>query len=396
MRTLKTISAILVCGLILSSVPCRLFAQEDEDDDAEKVIFMEVPPVITTPSHGGNEILQNLVNMIGKKRDIVPVYFYTPETQSGFGVSGVHLFSCEGSCDPTRPSSLRLTAVGTTTGQRVFSVAPEIYFNKGEYIFRSALTFLTFKDRFYGLGEQTVEGVYETFGSQDTILTTSLLRRISPKIYAGLVEHFRQTKILSVSDNGLPVQGDIPGSQDANVSSLGVTVIRDTRNNIFEPSEGSLCSFTSSRYDKIFGSDYEFMKSTIDLRKYFPCFTTHVLAIEGLAQWVNGDVPFQDMPYVGGQNVMRGYYMGRFRDNDMMFARWQYRMPLYWRFHLAFFEGFAALADRFSDFRADEIKEAHGFGIRYMVDPDNKINIRLDFGFTPDSAKTYLTFLEAF
>jgi outer membrane protein assembly factor BamA len=340
-------------------------------------------------------VFQDIIHEFQDKPDFLPVIFYTPETLLSFGVSGIAFFKPGEALSKKNSSSVRVTVVGTTSGQSVINIVPDIHFKGNNYILRGGLTYLIFNDRFFGLGSQTQPDVYEKFASIDAIGTLQFLKKLSASLYAGPVYHFRNVDIASVSDHGLST--NVAGSNGGNVSGLGATINLDTRNDLFEPDRGSLCMLTSTCYDEVFGSNYNFVKSTLDLRHYFPCFGKDVLAVEGIAQWVGGgDVPFQDLPYVGGSNIMRGYYMGRFRGNDMVLATGEYRVPVWGRVSVAGFLGFAELEESVADFHTADIKDSYGFGFRYLIDREKKINLRLDFGFTPDSSGFYGTWLEAF
>jgi hypothetical protein len=47
-------------------------------------------------------------------------------------------------------------------------------------------------------------------------------------------------------------------------------------------------------------------------------------------------------------------------------------------------------------FELSEAKPSGGFGVRYLYNADEGINIRLDFGFAEDSSGFYITAGEAF
>ena len=74
----------------------------------------------------------------------------------------------------------------------------------------------------------------------------------------------------------------------------------------------------------------------------------------------------------------------------------EYRVPLFWRIGAVAFGGIAAVANEFSEFRLESIKPSYGGGIRFALDEDDKINIRLDMGFGQNTNGFYLTIGEAF
>jgi len=107
-------------------------------------------------------------------------------------------------------------------------------------------------------------------------------------------------------------------------------------------------------------------------------------------------VPFQRLSKLGGSLLMRGYYEGRYRDHDLIVAQAEYRLPLWRRFGLTGFAGIGDVADKISRFRSREMKTSAGLGLRYMLIPEEKMNLRFDFGFGKDTSGFYVTITEAF
>ena len=92
---------------------------------------------------------------------------------------------------------------------------------------------------------------------------------------------------------------------------------------------------------------------------------------------------------------MRGYYEGRYRDKDMIAFQMEYRLPVWWRFGLVGFVGFGGVADKIKKFKLKKFKYSIGWGIRYLLIRNEKINVRLDFGYGESSSGTYITIGEA-
>ena len=93
---------------------------------------------------------------------------------------------------------------------------------------------------------------------------------------------------------------------------------------------------------------------------------------------------------------MRGYYEGRYRDKNMIVFQMEHRMPVWWRFGMVGFLGFGDVSDTIRNFALKEFKHSIGFGIRYLLNPEEKLNIRLDYAFGKDTSGFYITWFEAF
>ncbi|MEY3399085.1 MAG: hypothetical protein RL220_1679, partial [Bacteroidota bacterium] len=90
------------------------------------------------------------------------------------------------------------------------------------------------------------------------------------------------------------------------------------------------------------------------------------------------------------------YFEGHFRDRNIMMLQSEWRTRLWKRFGLAVFAHSAVLANDLGDFSTKYLKPAGGLGLRYLIDPDRRLNLRLDFALSTEASLFYLTVGEAF
>jgi len=110
----------------------------------------------------------------------------------------------------------------------------------------------------------------------------------------------------------------------------------------------------------------------------------------------HGNVPIRNLAMLGGSDVMRGYYAGRFRDNQLMSCQVEYRAPLFWRLGVVAFAGLGRVAKKMSDFSFNDLKYSMGSGLRIALKPKEKLNLRIDYGFGNHSRGLYVTIGESF
>ena len=60
------------------------------------------------------------------------------------------------------------------------------------------------------------------------------------------------------------------------------------------------------------------------------------------------------------------------------------------------FAGIGDVADSYSKYRLKDVKTSLGFGLRFLFDPKERINIRADFGFGRNTSGVYFAIEEAF
>jgi hypothetical protein len=135
----------------------------------------------------------------------------------------------------------------------------------------------------------------------------------------------------------------------------------------------------------------------LDVRKYFSFSPAQVLGLEARVVLETGNPPFWAMSLLGGDSIMRGYYLGRYRDRNMICWQAEYRWtPAVWRLGAVGFLGFGEVADKVANFKLSDFKYSVGFGLRYILNKEQNINIRLDFGFGSGAFGVYVTGGEAF
>ena len=108
--------------------------------------------------------------------------------------------------------------------------------------------------------------------------------------------------------------------------SIIASQVRDTRDNIFYPTEGTRTSL-SVEYAGL-GGDFDYTKLTGSIQKYYKVGHAQVLAFRGSAGYANEDLPEAALFEVGGQNSVRGYRDGQFSGNRMLMGTMEYRFPL--------------------------------------------------------------------
>ena len=102
------------------------------------------------------------------------------------------------------------------------------------------------------------------------------------------------------------------------------------------------------------------------------------------------------MSLLGGTKRMRGYYEGRFRDQNAALIQSEVRFDIYRRLGGVVFGAVGILGDNKSMLRPDDPKAAYGAGLRFTINRRDHLNIRADYGFGQQSSGFYLTIGEAF
>ncbi len=338
-----------------------------------------------TQKNGGNSLVA------------LPYAYYTPETKFAFGVGSIYSFRPSGAGPTVRPSNIRVALTYTQLSQIIMALMPEIYIDNEKYLFNGYFGFYKYPDKFWGIGNDTPASAEEGYRPKLFRSYTNVQKRIVPGLYLGLRYQFEYIKLDETDAEGVLRRRTVPGSEGGWASGLGVALTYDTRDNIYQPAAGMYHQAYAMFFQEGLGSDYSFRLLSLDLRKYFSVFGSHVLALQSFGSFISGEPPFQMMNMFGSSYWMRGYYYGRYRDRHMITFQGEYRCPLFWRFGAVGFAGFGDVGHDIEKFRLDEFKYSIGFGLRFLFDRQERINARLDMGFGEDgNSGIYAMVVEAF
>jgi outer membrane protein assembly factor BamA len=185
-------------------------------------------------------------------------------------------------------------------------------------------------------------------------------------------------------------------SRLAKISGIGGIISYDTREDDFYTYRGELIEIGFIRYSEMMGSDYNYNKVSINLKKYYKLYSS-VICGQIYTEMLGGDIPFYSYPSIGGDNVnnLRGYLDARYVDKFLTNIQIEYRFPVIWRFGMVIFVGVGEVEHKFSAV-TNHPHAAGGAGIRFMIDKESKINLRLDFAYNGNDVLTYFNILEAF
>jgi hypothetical protein len=322
----------------------------------------------------------------------LPILYYTPETDIAGGAAVMYLYK---NVSSRRASTVTADVIYTGKRQFIVEASGDQYFG-GEYRLLSDLSGRKYPNKFFGIGNDTPDSGEETYTARAFNLQAVLYKSIAANINVGPGLVLETTSIVEPTEDGLIAAGAVPGSKGGTSVGIGIVANRDTRDNTFAAESGSLCEVTIVLYRRAFGSDYSYNDVRVDVRNFISVFSHHVIAFQGVAESIDGTAPFQHYAEIGGQNLMRGYFEGRYRDKNSLAFQAEYRLPVWWRIGAVAFAGAAQVANRIGGFAFNRFWLSGGAGLRFAWSPEERVNIRLDYGVGSGSSGMYITLSEAF
>ncbi len=256
--------------------------------------------------------IQRAVQFVG-----VPIVFYTPETQFGFGGGAQLFFPRQSNVYNARKSNIFLDAMYTTRKQFIMDIKPQLFFLRGDLYLEAPFQFKVFPNFFWGVGNRTPDSAREQYNMRTISLGASLLHRLAPSINFGLKFWYEDYRMLEILENGILDREEIEGWEGARLGGLGLVINLDDRDVVESPTRGAFVQFSGEFSSQAFGATYSFNKFVLDFRKYFQPVEGHVIALQFFSEANFGTVPFQRKAWLGGPEKLRGYFRGRYMDDHM-------------------------------------------------------------------------------
>ena len=323
----------------------------------------------------------------------LPVVFYTPETHLAYGVLGVTLFKTDSTA---RTSNIDFAVIHTQNRQTVIEPTYTV-FTKGEkYLIRGMLLYTKFPELYYGLGHRTKLDQEELISYRSLRATNRFLRQLRQGWFVGVQQqYFKTFDIHRSTERPLPAQTLI-GELGSVVNGVGLASVIDTRDNIYSPSRGWYADVSFMKYANVLGSQFTFTNVLFDIRHYQALSPSTLLAGQFYLNMNNGEVPFKQAATLGGSSLLRGYYNGRYRDNNALIMQAEVRQRLVGRLGGVVFAGVGDVAHRLNEFAVGDLKPTGGLGLRYLISQKEHLNIRVDAAVGRQTHGFYINISEAF
>ncbi|MBI3790929.1 MAG: BamA/TamA family outer membrane protein [Gemmatimonadetes bacterium] len=323
-----------------------------------------------------------------------PTFFYAPETGFGGGGGLVRSVLLGDHDHEQRPSTLQVSGQVTQEQQLTVYTVGDLWTRHNAYHVTFEVTYSHYPQKFFGVGPQSADYA-EVWAPTLERVAASVSRKLHENLYVGvqgLVEH----EVVSVRDTGVLLSGAVPGQLGWNVVQLGALAQLDTREPYYFPLKGNLALVSLWYANAAFGSEFAYARASIDLRHYQGLGDGHVFAMQLLMDGVLGTIPFDRMPQIGGMTILRGLWDGRYRDRGMVALQTELRSAAWHRIGATAFASTGSVAASLRDLATRNFRVAGGFGLRFALTDDDRLNIRIDRGWSNGTSGTYFTLGEAF
>lgn len=319
------------------------------------------------------------------KLTVTPFLAYSPQTKLVLGAGGGWQFKTgAGAYDSaTRSSVLAGFGSFTTAGQWSIGGSLSRYTRGNRWWIDLGAQGAFFPLTYYGIGPFTEEADTNEMRNHLFEVDARVARQVARHLYTGL--YYRLRAYWNI-DWEFParIPDTLPGADGARSSGLGITLLYDSRNSTFTPTRGWFLLVEALANHEVIGSDRNYGTVVADARHYVRVTRRDIVAFNLVGQFNGSAVPIQSMSMLSGQTsslLMRGVYLGRFRDRHQLVGQADYRGSLGGRWGYVVF---GAAGNIFGSGTSvwDEMKFTGGLGIRFDVNPRDRLNLRADYTFT--------------
>ncbi|HKK71091.1 MAG TPA: BamA/TamA family outer membrane protein [Candidatus Krumholzibacteria bacterium] len=337
----------------------------------------------------------------GRSLTIVPFpfLFYQDETELGGGAS--LSFITRRQVEGARSENSGLLFLYTARDQYSIAAEFERYFDRERWHLEAMVGFQEFPADFFGFGNDTpADGseVYTPRGFEAAALLEYEFGgrwRTGPRLYARTQEMVRR------DDDGRLESLRPTGWDGTDLVQIGWSLIHDGRDHVFYPRSGWWLQAATDLSASALGSGTDHTAHQLDLRAFRTIGKgwpgDPVLATRLTFRHTAGDVPFDRLPSLGGANLLRGYFGGRFRDRTLYTLQAEVRTGHWKRLGTAVFTGVGRVANGLDALSLDDLHAVYGIGARLQLSSEENLHVRADLGFSDQGGTGfYLAFLEAF
>jgi len=312
----------------------------------------------------------------------VPVVGFSQERKLVIGLALIYAFYRNSYDFKALSSSLVVSGGLFHLDQIRYRFKPRIFGDKKQYREQEEVAYQHYTQNYYGIGNRTLDTSFANLRQLRISGSLDFQRRLSKKIFFGVRTQYQYDNIKDKTvHGGFPTSNLDFATKAGSTFWIGPTFIFDTRNFQNYADKGDYLRaqmLYSPRFFNISGRTIP--QLSIDGRHYKRIGRRQVLAANLVGQLsLSDNIPYFFLNQLGGSQIMRGYYTGRFRDRNVIEVQMEYRYRFLPRIAAAVFAGTGQVYG-IQPFDINHFKPDGGGGLRYFFDLASRSTIRIDYG----------------
>ena len=317
---------------------------------------------------------------------------YSKNTSFGIGLLAAGLYRLDRTDSITAPSDISIFANVSVSGFYALGVTGNNIFAHNKRRINYTVMFASAPRSFWGIGYDAGRNNPEsTYSEKRYLVEGRYLHEFLPHTYIGGLVSFEQTKGLKFTEPAY-LRGE---KLKYTATGIGAILEYDSRDFIPNPFRGVYVSFQETLFPKGLGNCGKTLwRTTFTADAYQRVWKDGVLAADLYAVFNTDGTPWPMLARMGGSQRMRGYYQGRYTDNDMITLQIELRQRIWRRIGCAVWGGAGNVFPSLGEFDWSQTLPNYGVGFRWEL--KKRVNVRLDYGFGKKTSGFLLSINEAF
>jgi len=374
----------------------------------KKIILMVMSLCVANISFAQKKLIQRIFS---NEKDTtrkasfmpIPVFGYAQETGFEFGLGSIYSFYIDKKDTLNRSSNFFGAASYSTEKTYNVTLRGDAWTKRNDYHFIGEMRFRNMPFNFYGIGNNTLHRDEDKLVQRMLKLQFDAEKAFARNTYTGVSLGFENYKFTDKEVGGI-FNNSLRDKDGGSVFFIGVSQSYDTRNSNNYPTKGFFGRISYQYAPSIFGGDnFTGSQIKVNVRNFWSLAPKVVLGVQALYHTVqSNNTSFYLLPQMGNDEMMRGYYGGRYRDENLLAAQAEIRYRFMERLGIVFFGGAGKVFANEEMALLRNFKPNYGVGGRYFFDPAKGLSVRLDYGVgekRPDEKRQsgfYISFAESF
>lgn len=317
---------------------------------------------------------------------------YSSDVKLGLGLVASGLYRMDRGDTLFQPSNVSMFGDIATSGFYMIGIRGNNIFPKDRYRLNYLVYTFSFPSVFWGIGYDMAanDANASQYTRKQNQFKVDFQFRIARNLYLGPLASFDYVDGLRFD------RPELLEGQDKSILSFGMGFVlnydsRDVMTNAYKGWYVRLEQYANTKW---LGNKYAYGRTDLIVDFYQKLWKGAVLAFDFHSQHNYGNVPWTMMAKMGGSYRMRGYYEGRYRDDNLSEIQIELRQHIYNRHGLVAWVGAGNVYKDFKSLRWGHTLPNYGIGYRWEF--KNRVNVRLDYGFGKGQSGFLFQINEAF
>ncbi|MGR3811256.1 BamA/TamA family outer membrane protein [Jiulongibacter sp. NS-SX5] len=322
-------------------------------------------------------------SLLNKEFNLLPIpsVVISPEVGVMFGVFVDYYYKTTPDEDTTTRSSLSFIDVQYSTRRQLNTelfMSAYTPYEKYYVFFRAG--YFDELERYWGTTTPTLPNEdFLNIHYQRFRVFGRLSRNLGKRRFAGL--GYQYNRFFNSSVDEAPFDEIMPTGTNSTIIGGGPVFTIDKRDNQFSPKRGMYLDLYSYSMFDLKANKFAYQLINADFRKYKEV-KKHVLAAQLLVQSSVGEVPIMEKFRLGGPKLVRGLFMGHFRDDHLWALQGEYRYELWPLIKVAGFASMGNTSPTFSSLLNQKVIAGYGAGLRLRINKSKQVYAAFDYART--------------